>query len=64
MPKLKTNRGAKKRFAKSGAGKIKRGQSKRRHILTSKTKKLKRHLRSAAYVHVADYKAIRALLPY
>ena len=42
MPKLKTHTGAKKRFSKTGTGKIKRGQTKTRHILTSKPQKSKR----------------------
>ncbi len=44
MPKLKTHTGAKKRFSKTGTGKIKRGQMKTRHILTSKSPKMKRKL--------------------
>ena len=44
MPKLKTHSGAAKRFHKTGTGKFKRGQSKMRHILTSKATKTKRHL--------------------
>ena len=44
MPKLKTHTGAKKRFSKTGTGKIKRGQTKTRHILTSKSPKVKRKL--------------------
>ena len=44
MPKLKTHSGAAKRFTKTASGKFKRGQSKMRHILTSKSVKTKRHL--------------------
>ncbi len=44
MPKLKTHSGAAKRFKKTGTGKFKRGQSKMRHILTSKATKTKRKL--------------------
>ncbi len=44
MPKLKTHSGAAKRFTKTASGKFKRGQSKMRHILTSKSTKTKRHL--------------------
>ena len=44
MPKLKTHSGAAKRFHKTATGKFKRGQSKMRHILTSKATKTKRHL--------------------
>ena len=50
MPKLKTHSGAAKRFAKTGTGKIKRGQTKKRHILTSKSTKVKRKLTRQAYV--------------
>ena len=45
MPKIKTNRGAAKRFSKTGSGKIKRRQSFKNHILTKKSAKRKRHLR-------------------
>ncbi len=44
MPKLKTHKGAAKRFKKTGTGKVLRGQTKMRHILTSKATKTKRHL--------------------
>ncbi len=64
MPKLKTNRGAAKRFKISGAGRIKRSQANRRHILTKKTTKRKRHLRGNTSVAVGDRKAIRVMLPY
>jgi len=64
VPKLKTHRGANKRFTVLGSGKIKRGQSKRRHILVNKTTKQKRHLRGAAYISSANEKAVRAMLPF
>ena len=64
MPKMKTNRGAAKRFRKNGAGEFKRGQSHRRHILTKKSTKRKRHLREASSVHDNDIKMINRLLPY
>ncbi len=48
MPKLKTHSGAAKRFSKTGTGKIKRGQTKTRHILTSKSPKIKRKLGKSA----------------
>lgn len=64
MPKLKTKRAAKKRFRVTKSGKIKRAQSMRRHILTSKRRDRKRHLRRTSYVHPADEKGIKALLPY
>jgi len=64
MPKMKTNRGAAKRFRRTGSGGLKRGQSFRRHILTKKSSKRKRHLRDAAEVHENDVKMINRLLPY
>jgi large subunit ribosomal protein L35 len=64
MPKLKTNRGAAKRFKISGTGRIKRSQANRRHILTKKTTKRKRHLRGSTSVASGDQKAIRVMLPY
>ncbi len=64
MPKIKTNRGAAKRFRKAASGAVKRGQSHRRHILTKKSTKRMRHLRSPACVHKADVAAARRMLPY
>jgi len=64
MPKMKTKRGAAKRFRVRASGSIKRGQAFKRHILTKKTTKNKRHLRGATQVHESDVKAISALLPY
>ncbi len=64
MPKLKTHRGAAKRFKKTGTGKIKRTQAFRRHILTSKPKKRKRHLRGMEIVSPADARKLRRMLPY
>ena len=64
MAKLKTNRGAAKRFARTGSGKFKRAQSFRRHILTKKSAKRKRQLRSATQVHDSDTAAVRRMLPY
>lgn len=66
MYKLKTNSAAKKRFRKTGGKKIlvKKGKAFRRHLLTHKSRKKKRQLRSSAYVHPSDAKNIVALLPY
>lgn len=64
MPKLKTNKAAKKRFKMLKSGKIKRKKSFLRHILTSKGTGRKKHLRRRTYVHEADVKAIKQLLPY
>ncbi len=64
MPKLKTNRGAAKRFAKTGSGNFKRAQGYKNHILTKKSSKRKRHLRHNALVHPSDVAGIRRLLPH
>jgi len=64
MPKMKSNRGAAKRFKATGSGKIKRRRAYLRHILTSKTRKQKRHLRRATTVSASDEREIRRLLPY
>jgi len=63
MPKLKTNRGAAKRFKQTASGRFKRHQSHRRHILTKKSTKRKRHLRSASLIHAADTAQVRRMLP-
>ncbi|HUW99112.1 MAG TPA: 50S ribosomal protein L35 [Acidiferrobacter sp.] len=63
MPKLKTNRGAAKRF-KKGAGGFKCRHSHLRHILTSKTTKRKRHLRADRLVHPSDVAGVTRMLPY
>lgn len=63
MPKMKTNRGAAKRFKKSAGG-YKRNQSFRRHILTKKPTKRKRQLRSPEMVAAADVPMLRRMLPY
>ena len=64
MPKLKTHSGAAKRFSKTASGKFKRGQSKMRHILTSKATKTKRHLGGAALISKADTPKIARMIPY
>lgn len=64
MPKIKSNSGAAKRFKKTGSGKFKRSQSHLRHILTKKSTKRKRHLRSHATATPADAKLIQRMLPY
>lgn len=64
MPKMKTHRGAAKRYRKTGTGKFKRAHAFKRHILNKKTSKRKRHLRKGAYVHVAEARKLRTLLPY
>ena len=64
MPKLKTKRGAAKRFKMTASGRIKRKQSHKNHILTKKSTKRKRHLRSGEYVAGSDEGLIRKQLPY
>jgi len=64
MPKMKTNKGAAKRFKKTGSGKLKRGKAFTSHILTKKSTKRKRGLRQADTVSAADYKGIKRILPY
>lgn len=62
MPKKKTNSGAKKRFALTGSGKIKRKHAFKSHILTKKTKKQKRALTHFTTVSKVDEKAVKQLL--
>jgi len=64
MPKLKSKRGAAKRFRKRAGGSVKRGQAFTRHILTKKNTKRKRHLRGSTGVSQADRAVIRVMLPY
>ncbi len=64
MPKMKSNRGAAKRFRRTANGGFKRGQSHRRHILTKKSSKRKRQLGMPASVNDADQRAVRRMLPF
>jgi large subunit ribosomal protein L35 len=64
MPKLKTHKGAAKRFKKTGTGKVVRRHSFSRHILTSKTRSRKRRLRKGVVVDDANANAMREMLPY
>ncbi len=64
MPKMKTKRGAAKRFRMTSTGKTKRSKAFKRHILTSKSSKRKRHLDMESLVSKADVGRIRAMLPY
>ncbi|MDX1655375.1 MAG: 50S ribosomal protein L35 [Candidatus Competibacteraceae bacterium] len=64
MPKIKTNRGAAKRFSRTGSGRFKRSQSHHRHILTKKSTKRKRHLREPSMVAKADTALVARMLPY
>ena len=64
MPKLKTHKGAAKRFRLTASGKVKRGHSHARHILTKKTNKRKRRLDIDVLVADADLDRVRRMLPY
>lgn len=64
MPKMKTNRGAAKRFKRTASGSFKCNHSHRRHILTKKTTKRKRQLRKAYTIHPSDSNSAARLLPY
>jgi len=64
MPKLKTHRGAAKRFKLTGTGKVKRSKAYSSHILTKKNRKRKRSLRKTGFLDKRDEKGIKALLPY
>jgi len=64
MPKLKSHRGAAKRFKKTASGKFKRTKAFRRHILTSKPKHRKRHMRGLEVISPADTRKLRRMLPY
>tara|TARA_B100001123_G_C15260261_1_gene1006328 strand:+ start:800 stop:997 length:198 start_codon:yes stop_codon:yes gene_type:complete len=64
VPKLKTHRGAAKRFKKTGTGKFMRNNAFRRHILTSKTTKNKRQMRGSEEVAAVDATKLQRMLPY
>ena len=64
MPKMKTNRAAAKRFKRTAKGKLKRRKANHSHILTKKSRKRKRRLRSAELVDKVDQKRIDRLMPY
>ncbi|MCC7127027.1 MAG: 50S ribosomal protein L35 [Acidobacteria bacterium] len=64
MMKLKTHRGAAKRFKKTGSGKITRAAAFKRHILTSKSTKRKRQMRGSEVVSDADAPKLHRMLPY
>jgi large subunit ribosomal protein L35 len=63
MPKLKTHKGAAKRFKKTGSGKFTRSKAFKQHILTSKTRSRKRGLRGSVVVSAADQATLRKMLP-
>lgn len=64
MPKLKTHKGAAKRFKKTGTGKITRRHSFSRHILTSKPRSRKRKLGQTVVADATDQAKLRSMLPY
>ena len=64
MPKMKTKSGAAKRFKVRAGGSIKRSQGFKRHILTKKTTKNKRHLRGAVNVHETNMGHIAQMMPF
>ncbi|MGF7186761.1 large subunit ribosomal protein L35 [Desulfitispora alkaliphila] len=63
MPKMKTHKGAAKRFKKTASGKIKRSKAFANHILEKKSAKRKRNFRKAGLISEGDYKRIAKLLP-
>ncbi|HIO19141.1 MAG TPA: 50S ribosomal protein L35 [Gammaproteobacteria bacterium] len=64
MPKMKTNRGAAKRFKTTASGRFKRSQAYMNHILTKKSTKRKRQLRSQLIVDSSNESALKRMLPY
>ena len=64
MPKMKTHRGAAKRFSLTATGKVKRGKAYRSHILTKKSTKRRRNLRKGGYIAQCEAANIRTLIPY
>jgi large subunit ribosomal protein L35 len=64
MPKMKTHRGAAKRFKATGTGKIRRSKAFTSHILTTKSTKRKRNLRQSCLVDASNAKAVKRMLPY
>jgi len=64
MPKIKTHRGAAKRFRKTASGKFKCGHANRSHILTKKSTKRKRNLRQTNHVRPEDAGRLTRMLPY
>ena len=64
MPKMKTHRGAAKRFKVTGNGKVKRSKAFKSHILTKKSTKRKRHLDTPTAVSPSDMGRVSRMLPY
>ncbi len=63
MPKMKSNRGAAKRFRRTGSGKLVRMRAYKSHVLTKKNRKRKRRLRTRAEASAADASRVRRMLP-
>ena len=63
MPKMKTHRGAAKRFKKTASGRLSRSRANRQHILTKKATKRKRRLRKSTLVSKVDEKRLKQMLP-
>ena len=64
MPKVKTHRGAAKRFKVTASGKVKRAHAYTSHLMSNKSTKQKRKLDKTGYVHSTQEKTIRQLIPY
>ncbi|HUJ22011.1 MAG TPA: 50S ribosomal protein L35 [Bryobacteraceae bacterium] len=64
MPKLKTHKGASKRFKKTGTGKVVRSHAFARHILTSKSRKRKKKLHEQVLADPSDQPVLKRMLPY
>lgn len=64
MPKMKTNRGARKRFKVTKKGKVKFFHANKRHILTKKAQKRKRQLRGSDFLETGDAQLVKRMLPY
>ncbi|MAI79091.1 MAG: 50S ribosomal protein L35 [Deltaproteobacteria bacterium] len=64
MPKMKSHRGASKRFSRTGSGKLRRNKANRNHILTNKSTKQKRQFRGSEEIAANDVPRVERLLPY
>lgn len=64
MPKMKSHSGSKKRFSLTATGKVKRGHQGKSHILSKKSTKRKRRLRTTTYVADTQEKTIKGMIPY
>ncbi len=64
MPKIKTHRGAAKRFSLTKSGKVKRAKAYKRHILNKKSTKRKRNLRKGTFIADVEAKNVKLLIPY